>query len=118
MSAVSGSVRRIAAYGNRPLAVIGASRGNGPANTGYMRSAREAGNTQVIGAIWETDHPFSDKRISAGESAGRVAQRDRAAWYDGCNNARSPFPLQTLFQSRARAWSMARLPSVTAPVQL
>lgn len=61
-------LRRIAAYGNRPLAVYGATRGEGDANTGYMQAARAAGNMQVTGAIWATDHPFSDKRIALSEA--------------------------------------------------
>lgn len=60
--------RRIAAYGNRPLAVYGAARGNGDANTAYMQAARTAGNTQVSGAIWATDHPFSDKRVALAQA--------------------------------------------------
>lgn len=60
--------RRIAAYGNRPIAVYGAARGNGDANNGYMKAARDAGNTHVTGAIWPTDHPFSDKRVALSEA--------------------------------------------------
>lgn len=57
--------RRIMAYGKRPLAIYGAARGVGAReNNGYFAAAREAGNTHVVGAIWSTDHPFSDKRIA------------------------------------------------------
>ena len=55
---------RIVAYGNRPLAVYGAARGNGEDNVRYMRSARAAGNHRVIGEVWTTDHLFSDKRTA------------------------------------------------------
>ena len=60
--------RRIAMYGKRPLAVYGAARGNGNANTAYMQAARDIGNAQVTGAIWATDHPFSDKRIALAQA--------------------------------------------------
>jgi pimeloyl-ACP methyl ester carboxylesterase len=56
--------KRIVAYGKRPIAIYGATRGIGDGNKDYMATARAAGNTQVIGAIWATDHPFSDKRIA------------------------------------------------------
>ena len=55
---------RIAAYGSRPLAVYGAARGNGVGNLAYLLAAHKAGNTHLIGALWNTDHPFSDKRIA------------------------------------------------------
>jgi pimeloyl-ACP methyl ester carboxylesterase len=61
-------LKRIAAYGKRPLAVYGAARGNGDGNKTYMAAANAAGSTQVIGAIWPTDHPFSDKRIALAEA--------------------------------------------------
>lgn len=61
-------LRRIAAYGKRPLAVYGAARGNGDANLGYMQTSRNAGNSAVTGAIWATDHPFSDKRIALSQA--------------------------------------------------
>jgi len=60
--------KRIAAYGKRPLAVYGAARGNGDGNRAYMAAARAAGNMQVTGAIWATDHPFSDMRIALSEA--------------------------------------------------
>lgn len=60
--------RRIAAYGKRPIAIYGATRGNGDGNNSYFKAARDAGNTQVTGAIWPTDHPFSDKRIALSEA--------------------------------------------------
>jgi pimeloyl-ACP methyl ester carboxylesterase len=60
--------RRIAAYGTRPVAIYGAARGNGDGNNAYFAAARNAGNTQVTGAIWDTDHPFSDKRIALSQA--------------------------------------------------
>lgn len=60
--------RRVAAMGSRPLAVYGAARGGGDANFQYMVHAREAGNPHVTGAVWETDHSFSDKRIALSEA--------------------------------------------------
>lgn len=71
---------RIAAYGDRPLAVYGAARGGGAANTTYMRAAREAGNIHLTGAIWNTDHPFSDMRIALSQALvtwlDKIAPRD------------------------------------------
>jgi pimeloyl-ACP methyl ester carboxylesterase len=60
--------KRIVAYGKRPIAVYGAARGNGDGNKDYMAAARNAGNTQVTGAIWQTDHPFSDMRIALSQA--------------------------------------------------
>lgn len=60
--------KRIIAYGKRPLAIYGATRGNGDGNQAYFTAAKDAGNTQVSGAIWATDHPFSDKRIALSEA--------------------------------------------------
>jgi pimeloyl-ACP methyl ester carboxylesterase len=59
---------RITAYGDRPLAVYGAARSGGSANIAYMRTAKDAGNTHVTGAVWNTDHPFSDMRIALSEA--------------------------------------------------
>lgn len=60
--------RRIDAYGDRPIAIYGAARGIGDGNNAYMAAARKAGNTHVTGAIWPTDHPFSDKRIALAQA--------------------------------------------------
>jgi pimeloyl-ACP methyl ester carboxylesterase len=60
--------RRIAAYGKRPLAVYGAARGGGAGNNALMAAARTAGNEEVTGAIWATDHPFSDMRIALSQA--------------------------------------------------
>lgn len=68
---------RIAAYGDRPLAVYGAVRGVGTANTAYMRAAQKAGNTRITGAIWNTNHPFSDMRIALSQAL--VAWLDKIA---------------------------------------
>lgn len=60
--------RRITSYGNRPLAIYGAERGDGIASLAYMKLARSAGNTHVEGAVWPTDHPFSDKRVALSQA--------------------------------------------------
>ncbi|MBY0303798.1 MAG: alpha/beta fold hydrolase [Sphingomonas sp.] len=60
--------RRLAAYGKRPLAIYGAARARGVDVPGYVKAARDAGNTQVTTAVWQTDHPFSDKRIALSEA--------------------------------------------------
>ena len=54
---------RIAAYGERPLAIYSATRGIGAANLGYLQAATSAGKNQRVGALWNTDHSFSDMRI-------------------------------------------------------
>jgi pimeloyl-ACP methyl ester carboxylesterase len=56
--------RRIAAYGDRPLLVIGAERGVGAENRAFMATARESRNRHVSGEVWPTDHSFSDRRIA------------------------------------------------------
>jgi hypothetical protein len=61
-------VRRIAAFGDRPLAVYGATRGGGEGNLGYMAAARKAGNARVTGAVWDTDHSFSDRRVALSQA--------------------------------------------------
>lgn len=61
-------LKRIADYGTRPIAIYGATRGGGDANNGYMNAARAAGNKHVTGAIWPTDHPFSDKRVALAQA--------------------------------------------------
>lgn len=61
-------LRRVAAYGKRPIAVYGATRGNGEESKGYMAAARDAGNVQVTGAVWATDHPFSDMRVALAQA--------------------------------------------------
>lgn len=60
--------RRIATYGNRPIAIYGAARGIGDDNNTYMAAARNAGNKRATGAIWATDHPFSDKRVALAQA--------------------------------------------------
>jgi pimeloyl-ACP methyl ester carboxylesterase len=59
---------RVAAFGDRALAVYGAARGGGDGNLGYMDAARKAGNSHVTGAVWQTDHSFSDRRIELSEA--------------------------------------------------
>lgn len=62
------TARMVRRYGNRPLAIYGAERGGGEASRGYLALARAAGNTHVTGAIWPTDHPFSDKRVALAQA--------------------------------------------------
>jgi pimeloyl-ACP methyl ester carboxylesterase len=62
------TARMVARYGDRPLAIYGAERGDGDTSRGYMATARAAGNTHVEGAVWPTDHPFSDKRIALSQA--------------------------------------------------
>jgi hypothetical protein len=34
----------------------------------YVDAARAAGNAHATGAVWETDHSFSDKRVALSEA--------------------------------------------------
>jgi pimeloyl-ACP methyl ester carboxylesterase len=56
--------RRLAAYGDRPLLVIGAARGIGDENRAYLKAARDGGNRHAEGDVWATDHSFSDRRVA------------------------------------------------------
>lgn len=57
--------KRVAAYGKRPLLVLGAERGGGrAAEVALEAAARSAGNDRVAGQVMPTDHPFSDHRIA------------------------------------------------------
>ena len=55
---------RVLAYGKRPLAIYGASDARGPDNIEILDAVVAAGNRQAIGAVWETDHVFSDRRVA------------------------------------------------------
>lgn len=59
---------RIASYGQRPIAIYGATRGIGALNQSYADAAKAAGNAQVTIAVWPTDHPFSDMRIALSQA--------------------------------------------------
>lgn len=55
---------RVLAYGARPLAIYGAASARGPDNLALLDAAVQAGNRRASGALWETDHSFSDKRVA------------------------------------------------------
>lgn len=55
---------RTVAFGPRPLDIVGAERGGGAAQTVLLNRARSAGNSKATGAVWPTDHSFSDMRIA------------------------------------------------------
>jgi len=56
--------KRTVAFGRRPVEIIGAERGGGAAETALLNAVRIAGNDRAAGAIWPTDHSFSDHRIA------------------------------------------------------
>ncbi|WP_126174246.1 alpha/beta hydrolase family protein [Altericroceibacterium xinjiangense] len=56
--------RRVAAFGDRPLDILGARLGIGGDIQPLSAAARRAGNTQVTEDVWETDHGFADRRIA------------------------------------------------------
>jgi pimeloyl-ACP methyl ester carboxylesterase len=56
--------KRAVAFGNRPIDIRGAQRGGGEAQTLLLKAIRSAGNGKASGAVWPTDHPFSDMRIA------------------------------------------------------
>lgn len=70
---------RAAAFGRRPLYVIGAERGGGASAKAMLARARAGGNDRAEGDVWPTDHSFSDKRIALSallvEWLGRVGAR-------------------------------------------
>jgi pimeloyl-ACP methyl ester carboxylesterase len=56
--------KRTIAFGRRPVDIIGAQRGGGASQTALLNAVRAAGNGSATGAVWPTDHPFSDMRIA------------------------------------------------------
>lgn len=56
--------KRTIAFGPRPLEIIGAERGGGAHQTVLLNAVKAAGNARAAGAVWPTDHPFSDMRIA------------------------------------------------------
>lgn len=54
---------RVHAYGDRPLAIYGAARGNGDDNNPIIEAAQRT-TKHVLAAVWKTDHSFSDKRVA------------------------------------------------------
>jgi pimeloyl-ACP methyl ester carboxylesterase len=67
--------RRAIAFGKRPIDIIGAERGGGAAQTALLDAVKSAGNSKATGAVWPTDHPFSDMRIAlAGELVRWLSQ--------------------------------------------
>ena len=63
---------RLRAYGDRPLLIIGAERGNGPGDEQRQQvSARAAGNHHVTAMLMPTDHSFSDHRIALADTVVR-----------------------------------------------
>lgn len=51
-------------FGKRPVDIIGAERGGGAVETALLNAVRAGGNPAATGAIWPTDHSFSDHRIA------------------------------------------------------
>jgi pimeloyl-ACP methyl ester carboxylesterase len=56
--------KRTIAFGHRPVDIVGAERGGGAAQTVLLNAVRASGNDRATGAVWPTDHPFSDMRIA------------------------------------------------------
>ena len=56
--------KRTIAFGRRPVEIVGAERGGGAAQKVLLKAVRAAGNDRATGAVWPTDHPFSDMRIA------------------------------------------------------
>jgi pimeloyl-ACP methyl ester carboxylesterase len=55
---------RTKAFGHRPVDIIGAERGVGQAEATLLSAVQAAGNDKATGAVWPTDHSFSDHRIA------------------------------------------------------
>jgi pimeloyl-ACP methyl ester carboxylesterase len=59
--------RKVRAFGNRPLEIIGAERGGGAENAALLELAKSSGNIHATGETWPTDHSFSDHRVKLAE---------------------------------------------------
>jgi len=59
--------RRLTAYGKRPLDMVSAQRGNGPANSVILKALQSSENPTATGESWPTDHSFNDRRIALSE---------------------------------------------------
>lgn len=59
--------RRLAAYGKRPLDIVSAQDGNGPANAQILKALQGSANPTATGETWPTDHSFNDRRIALSE---------------------------------------------------
>ncbi|MEO7365902.1 MAG: alpha/beta fold hydrolase [Sphingomicrobium sp.] len=59
--------KRVLAYGNRPLEIIGAERAGGASNAAILKAVRASVNPRATGATWPTDHSFNDRRIALAE---------------------------------------------------
>lgn len=72
---VSGSrfdlTKRVSSYGNRPLDIISAERGDGSRNAIILKAVQSSTNPAATGETWTTDHSFNDRRISL---SGRLVQ--------------------------------------------
>lgn len=59
--------RRLRVYGRRPLDIVSAQDGNGPANSLILNALRASENPTATGETWPTDHSFNDRRIALSE---------------------------------------------------
>ncbi len=59
--------RRVIAYGQRPLDIIGAERAFGPHSAVVLKAVRASANPTAAGDTWPTDHSFNDRRIALAE---------------------------------------------------
>ena len=62
---------RLTAYGRRPVLVLGAARGNGPAEAAALEATGRAAGAKVRGVVMSTDHSFSDHRIALADAVVR-----------------------------------------------
>ena len=65
---------RVIAFGNRPMAVVGAERGIGEPVRAVAAAAQSVAPSTVV-AIMPTDHSFSDKRIALADMLLRFLDR-------------------------------------------
>lgn len=59
--------QRLRTYGRRPLDVVSAQEGNGPANSSILKALQASENPTATGETWPTDHSFNDRRIALSE---------------------------------------------------
>lgn len=62
---------KLAAYGGRPVLVLGATRGNGPDDQAGLEVRARAAGADVTAALMPTDHSFSDHRIALADAVVR-----------------------------------------------
>jgi pimeloyl-ACP methyl ester carboxylesterase len=59
--------RRLADYGQRPLDMVNATRGNAGRNEAILTAIQATSNPRATGITWPSDHSFNDRRLALAE---------------------------------------------------